>query len=410
MVATAFEISELQLPESLDGPGGMDFSAMVHVHNAVEAAAYGTDLLALRAEELLPHYRLQKYERRRIFLARIGGLVVGRAVLEWSTDDEDPASWFVVEVLPEFRRRGIGTALADLVESLHAESGRPVLQGFVAHGRAPADAGVLGGAVVGGAVVGGGLVVGGVVVGGRAAAGRAAGSELTGVDDDAAEILVPSTGYGSIPASDPGARFLLRRGFTLEQVSRGSVLALPFDEAELLAHRTVAERGAGPDYRVVLWSGPTPEDRRGDVAALYTRMSTDEPVGGLAVVEERWDEARLIDEEESLQGGGRTLLTAAAEHVPSGRLVGFTRLSLPADRLRAAEQEETIVLDRHRGHRLGMLVKVANLQYLAEVAPETPLVFTFNAEENRHMLRVNEALGFIPIGYEGSWKKSTPPA
>jgi len=226
------------------------------------------------------------------------------------------------------------------------------------------------------------------------------------VDD--AEVLVPRTGYGGIPAGDPGARFLQQRGFRLEQVSRGSVLRLPSDEGELLAHRAEAESAAGSDYRLVLWSGPTLDDRRIDIAALYTRMSTDEPVGGLDVIEERWDEDRLVEEEEALQGGGRTLLTAAVEHVGSGRLVGFTRISLPADRRRAAEQEETIVLDEHRGHRLGMLLKVANLQYLAEVSPGTTLVFTFNAEENRHMLRVNEALGYTPIGYEGSWKKSTP--
>jgi GNAT superfamily N-acetyltransferase len=372
MAATAFDISELELPESLDGPGGSDFSAMVHVHNAVEADAYGTDLLALRAEELLPQYRFQKYDRRRIFLARIAGLVVGRALIEWSIDDDNPASWFVVEVLREYRRRGIGTALADVVESLHAESGRPVLQGFVAHA----------------------LAAGGVGV-------RQEGGP---------EFLVPPTGYGRVAITDPGARFLRARGLTLEQVSRGSVLRLPVDGPGLAVHRTRAESVAGSGYRVVLWSGLTPEHRRADIAALYTRMSTAEPLGGLAVVEERWDDARVLEEEEAMQGGGRTLLTAAAEHVPSGRLVAFTRLSMPADRSSPSEQEETIVLDEHRGHRLGMLLKAANLQFLAEEAPQAPLVYTFNAEENRHMLRVNEALGFTPIGYEGSWKKTTPHA
>jgi len=368
MTATAFEIDELEIPESLDGPGGRDFSAMVHVHNAVEAAAYGTELLAVRADELLPQYRLQQYERRRIFLARSGGAVVARGMLEWSADEDDPASWFVVEVLPECRRLGIGTALADTLERVHLESGRPVLQGYVPHALAPASAGRAG------------------------------------------EVLVPPTGFGSVPASDPGAQFLLGRGMALEQVSRGSVLRLPVDPVMLAEHRARAESVAGSDYRVVLWSGTTPEDRRADLAALYTRMSTAEPLAGLVVVEAPWDEARVVQEEGALQGGGRTLLTAAAEHVPSGRLVAFTRLSVPADRSRPTEQEETLVLDDHRGRRLGMLVKTANLQYLAQQAPQAPVVATFNAEENRHMLSVNEALGFTPIGYEGSWKKSTPPA
>ena len=398
MTASGFAIDELQIPDSLDGPGGRDFSAMVEVRNAVEAAAYGTDLLAVRADELLPQYRLQRYDRRRVFLARAGGRVVGRGVLEWSTDEDDPACWALVEVLPEYRRRGIGTALADAVEGAHRETGRSVLQGFVAHAFA-------GGGVTGGAAGAGAGAGASADADADASAGGGAGAGA-----GASGILVPPTGYGSVVADDPGARFLVGRGMTLEQVSRGSILRLPVDPSVLAAHRARAEDVAGSDYRVVVWTGPTPEERSADLAALYTRMSTAEPLAGLAVIEARYDEERVVEEEEVLQGGGRTLLTAAAEHVPSGRLIAFTRLAVPADRSRPTEQEETIVLDEHRGRRLGMLLKAANLQYLAEEAPGNPFVVTFNAEENRHMLRVNEALRFEAIGYEGSWKKSTPPA
>ena len=95
----------------------------------------------------------------------------------------------------------------------------------------------------------------------------------------------------------------------------------------------------------------------------------------------------------------------AASLLPTGAVAGFTELSVPPQVGRAVSQEDTIVLKDHRGHRLGMLMKLANLQYLEEAAPGHPSVTTFNAEENRHMLDVNEAIGFVPVGYEGSWKK-----
>jgi GNAT superfamily N-acetyltransferase len=98
-------------------------------------------------------------------------------------------------------------------------------------------------------------------------------------------------------------------------------------------------------------------------------------------------------------------VVAAAEHVPSGHLVGYTMLSVPRGRHRAVDQWSTLVLREHRGHRLGMLLKVANLAHLAEVAPGHPSVITFNAEENRPMLAVNEQLGFVGIAYEGAWRK-----
>jgi GNAT superfamily N-acetyltransferase len=78
---------------------------------------------------------------------------------------------------------------------------------------------------------------------------------------------------------------------------------------------------------------------------------------------------------------------------------------VPREAHRAVSQEDTLVLREHRGHRLGMLLKVANLQALHRSMPGYPSVITFNAEENRHMLRVNEELGFVPIGYEGAWRR-----
>lgn len=52
------------------------------------------------------------------------------------------------------------------------------------------------------------------------------------------------------------------------------------------------------------------------------------------------------------------------------------------------------VTEQHRGHRLGLLVKAAMLEWLAETEPAIELIETGNASANDHMIAVNDTLGF----------------
>ncbi|MDP9027653.1 MAG: GNAT family N-acetyltransferase, partial [Actinomycetota bacterium] len=219
------------------------------------------------------------------------------------------------------------------------------------------------------------------------------------------ELLIPPTGFGSLPAGNREVRFLLARGWTLEQVERGSRFALPADAAALARLRAEAEAHSS-DYRTLSWIGATPPERLDDMALLLTKMSTDAPSAGLGEPEDVWTAERLVVKEAQLLDGPATLLTSAVLHEPSGRLAGYTNFSVPREPNRSVSQWATIVLREHRGHRLGMLLKIANLQHLQQVAPGHPSVLTWNAEENRPMLDVNEAVGFAPIGYEGAWAKT----
>src|SRR6185312_768183 len=83
--------------------------------------------------------------------------------------------------------------------------------------------------------------------------------------DAPGERLVPPTGFGSVPAGNREVRFLLARGWTLEQVERGSRFPLPADASALARLRADAEEHAH-DYRVVTWAGATPAELLDDLA------------------------------------------------------------------------------------------------------------------------------------------------
>jgi GNAT superfamily N-acetyltransferase len=357
MDSRTFQIDEVVIPTAPYAEGWPDFAAAVEVRNRVEEIAYGTGVLAHTAEELLPGWLTREHSPRRMFVARSHGQVVGRAVIETLAEPDSEFAWFTVEVLPEFRRRGIGTALADHLDGVAAAENRTI---GVVYAVSP---------------------------------------------DSPGERLTAPTGFGSVPSANPEVRFLLGRGYRLEQVERGSLLALPVDPGFLSRHLAEAQARAGNEYAVLSWTGRTPARWLDDLAMLYTRMSTDAPTAGIEEPEDVWTVERLVSEQDASAAGPRVALVTAALHRPTGRLAGFTEMSVPADPTRAVEQDDTLVLREHRGHRLGMLLKAANLRQLALQFPDQTAVTTFNAEENRYMLDVNEQLGFTPIGYEGAWRR-----
>src|SRR5690606_19201078 len=160
--------------------------------------------------------------------------------------------------------------------------------------------------------------------------------------------LPSPTGFGSVPLDNPEVRFLLRRGFALEQVERISRLALPPDPAASARLFASAQAAAGDDYRLVQWAGRTPERWLTDVALLHRRMSTDAPAAALDFVEEDWDEQRVRALDDRREISPRPLLVTAVEHVPTGSLVGFSELSVPPEPERPVEQQDTLVLREHR--------------------------------------------------------------
>lgn len=126
-------IDELILPDSVDGPGGDEFRELIEMRNEVELATLGTDAIAVTPEAVLPHFISTPQKTRRHFVVRDRGRIVARGLFSWMTAENAPAASVMADVLPSYRRRGIGTALFDLQERLAAELGRKVIHASVIH-------------------------------------------------------------------------------------------------------------------------------------------------------------------------------------------------------------------------------------------------------------------------------------
>jgi RimJ/RimL family protein N-acetyltransferase len=165
------------------------------------------------------------------------------------------------------------------------------------------------------------------------------------------------------------------------------------DEGELdaLVKSGTDEMDSG--YEIVTWIDRAPDHLVEGVARLVGRMSTDTPHGDSSWEPEVWDASRWREKEDDAFQSGRGRVAAG---VIDGRdnLVAFTDIGVWKQDSSVAEQWNTIVDPDHRGHRLGLAVKMANLRHLRREVPRALRLETWNANDNYRMIAINELLGF----------------
>jgi GNAT superfamily N-acetyltransferase len=240
--------------------------------------------------------------------------------------------------------------------------------------------------------------------GGTALVGRAA--ELAHADRRRVLNSIVDVPLGTA-TTHPSVGFAHAMGFQPTLGGNKRVLRVPL-RPELQAElRAVVAGAPGADrYRVFTFRTPWPVEYAEDHCELARRMSTDEPAGDGDHEEEVWDEQRIRESDALLAEQRSTKLAAVAQDVESGRLVAFTELLLSPDRLGEAWQMATLVHPAHRGHRLGLAVKLTNLEFMEVSEPSIHQVVTGNAGVNAPMIAINEMLGFQVVSEGSFWQKS----
>ncbi|WP_198667602.1 GNAT family N-acetyltransferase [Glycomyces dulcitolivorans] len=198
---------------------------------------------------------------------------------------------------------------------------------------------------------------------------------------------------------ETGARFLERNGYTLALVNvhrRSRTDALDEDAERRLWDQALAASEA--DYAVRSWAGPAPDDLIESLCRLDAMTRTEVPTGDIELEAEQVDVERARAKEAAAAAIHEVPLKTAAVHRATGEVVAYTHLHAYRDpAAEYATQGMTIVDPAHRGHRLGMLVKLANLRQLRERYPRVQEIWTENADVNDHMIAINTALGYEAV-------------
>ncbi|MFK0039181.1 GNAT family N-acetyltransferase [Paenarthrobacter sp. NPDC090517] len=357
---SGLSVERIPVPKGPDAHGEPDFRAFHDLEVAHHMDLWGNlDRCSTLAEAVL-FWQGNEYEERYVFLARLDGTVVGSGTLTLPLSENTTTAGVDVLVDAAYRRRGIGTRVLGVLEQVARERDRVSFDAFCAEPIRLINPGV--------------------------------------------ELLGAKSGTGGVPMDSASTRFALHHGYSLEQVETNSTLPLPVEEALLQdLEEQATNRAAG--YSLIGWQDRCPEELVDVFAKLKSLMSTEVPIAGLGWEGEDWDANRVRLEESTWLAGGVASTAAVARHDATGELAAYTILTHREATPGMVYQEDTLVAPGHREHRLGMLVKIANLRRIHELWPSATSVMTWNANENRHMLAINIALGFKPSGFDGEWQK-----
>lgn len=304
--------------------------------------------VAARAETLgredAPHWTHEEFvgivrspdsgERQEVVGGFVEGQLVATGTLYLSLLDNLDKGWFQVQVDPDHRRRGHGRAVVEHIAAIAGADGRTEL---LTDTKVP----------------------------------------LEGVDEH------------------PYARFLTSLGFSRSNVEVVRYLHLPVDGAEIQQWSDEAA-ASSEGYRVETFVDDVPDELVPSLCLLLGQLAVDAPTGDVDFEEEKMTPLRFAERQAAVRAMGRTVFETLAI-APDGVVAAQSTLAVPLDGGTDVWQWGTFVHREHRGRRLGLATKAANLRALQDVHPDKHRIVTQNAETNDFMVSINERIGFAPV-------------
>lgn len=324
----------------LDPTSDLELDQYLALGRALDEHTYGGSQ-ALTREQLRAQFSESPYwmVRRWVAIAEVnegGELLVGRANTFMPLQENLETISVGVSVHPAFRGQGIATALVEevLLPAIR-ESGRTLVEGY---GEVPSEG-----------------------------------------DPDSPE--------------EPVNRLARRLGITRKNLAVCRALALPLEASLLEMLQAEAAEKIG-QYRVEVWDGEIPEEHLETYGLLLRQLELDEPDEDVEHEAPEYTPERIRESERRMREAGTLRITAVAI-APDGSFAGNSEVHVhTAADSTLGWQENTLVMPEHRGHRLGLALKVATHRQLGERAPQLRSLVTWNSHVNPWMIQINEKLGY----------------
>lgn len=370
-------IRQVRIPEAFDHDAERVLGEITDLVRRSRESVWGTSDLANDARDIFDDLH-DPWERVVLLVARDGAKLVGRAEVRLPLIVETRSAQIFLTVHPDSETGGVGTELLAAAESVAQSEARRTI---IIHSEHPGPQDLTGDGRIGSST-----------------------GALPIVDPDA--WITAVDGSGRLPISNRQTRFAKRFGYELQTVSDISRISVPLstEEHQRLTREVEGHPGA-ETYRVHSWVGSAPEEWLDSMATLHERIPSDSFVPPRLWDPEPWDAQRVRRTEELRAENGDISLMTVIEHIPTRQLVGMTELVLPAAESRLCFQDETVVLREHRGKRLGLRLKLANLTALETEASGVKFIYVWAHSGNARMNWVNRRLGAQILGRSAVWSR-----